>query len=367
VPNRILIIKPSALGDIVLALPALTSLRKSFPEAHITWFVRLEFAPLLSCASHLDDIIIFDRIYLGKWFYNHRAFMALMRLASQLRRKQFDLVIDLQGLLRSALFAWFTGCNKRFGMMTAREFATVFYTHKIPQDTDSIHVIDYYNKIISAAGATTAIYDYGLRPTPHATENIKSLLARNGVSNNEYIVLVPCATHLFKQWPAYNFAALADKIASRFSLPIIAVGTEQEKRIIEKMKSLANVPILNFAGLTNLPQLIALLDGAELVVSNDTGPGHIAAAMGVPLVLIYGQTNPRRTKPYKRADAFVAIEAYDRGDKIISSDQKHSIQAVTIDQVFQKVACQLKQTTGTSKYSLKSMLFQTQKALDGIT
>ena len=131
--RRILIIKPSALGDVVMVLPVLSSIRKSFPDAYIAWFIRPEFAPLLDENKNLDEIIIFDRKLLGKWWLRPKAFVALIRLIRKLHSEKFDLVIDFQGLFRTALFAWFTGCKKRIGMQTAREFATCFYTKKIPQ------------------------------------------------------------------------------------------------------------------------------------------------------------------------------------------------------------------------------------------
>ena len=346
--KRILIIKPSALGDIVLALPALASLRASFPDARICWFIRPEHAPLLDNVDSIDDIILFDRKLLGKWWHNPKAFAALIRLIARLRRAKFDLVIDLQGLLRTALFAWLSGCKKRFGMEESREFAAVFYTHKIPQDTDSIHVIDHYQKIVSAAGASTKSWDFNLAPTGQATDIIASLSADHNIRPDRYAVFVPGSTHASKCWPVENFAALAEKITSQFDLSIIAVGISAEKPLVQRLMSRSNVPIADFTGLTDIPQLIALLKGAKLVVSNDTGPGHIAAALAVPIVLIFGTTNPVRISPYQRPHSIAAVEADKRGREIESSDPRHAIEAVTVDEVFEKVTIQLKPETRNS-------------------
>ena len=339
--RRILIIKPSALGDIVLALPVLSSLRKSFPEAHIAWFIRPEFAPLLDENKNLDEIIIFDRKLLGKWWFSPKAFVALIRLIRKLRGEKFDLVIDLQGLFRTALFAWFTGCRKRVGMQTAREFATGFYTKKIPQDSASIHVIDYYQKIAAAAGAATISYDYNLAPLPQAVESVNRLLAGHNLTGRKYAVLVPGSAHAYKCWPRENFARLAEKIAEQFNLDIIAVGTTDEKTIIENINSLANVRVINMAGKTDIPQLIALLNGAQIVISNDTGPGHIAVALGAAIVMIFGSTNPARIGPYKRPGAIAAVDPYGRSHKIESNDSAHRIETIGVDEVFRKVAAQL--------------------------
>jgi len=236
--KRILIIKPSALGDIVLALPALASLRASFPDARISWFIRPEYAPLLAGASGIDDVFLFDRKLLGKWWYNR-------------------------------------------------------------------------------------------------------LLTEHGVRSDRYAVFVPGSAHVSKCWPVQNFAALADEITSRFDLSIIVIGTSAEKPLVRKLKSASNVQIADFAGLTDIPQLTALLNGAKVVVSNDTGPGHIAAALGVPVVIIFGATNPARISPYRRPNTVAAVEPDKRGSQIKSSDPRHAIEAVTVEHVLEKVTYQL--------------------------
>ncbi len=340
-PKNILILKPSALGDIVLALPALASLRASFPEAKITWFVRPEFAPLLKGVPNLDDIIIFDRKLLGKWWCCPKAFAALVKLITKLRREKFNLVIDLQGLLRSAIFSWFTGCKKRFGTKKARELASIFYTHKVSLGGNTPHVIDCYEKMITAAGASKVTHNYDLSPTPEAVESVTKLLAEYELTYGNYIVFIAGAAHIHKCWPPKHFAALAEQINAEFALPIIAIGTKTEKQIIENIKANTNVPIADFAGLTDIPQLIAILSGARLTVTNDTGPGHIAVALGKPVVMIFGPTNPARIKPYGCENAIVAINPNKRGSEIDSSNPIYAIEAVSVDLVFEKVAWHL--------------------------
>ncbi len=338
--NNILIIKPSSLGDIVLALPALSALRNSFPESKISWFVRPEFAPLLKNHPHLTEIIPFDRKFLGKAWYHPRAFASLLSLILRLRRSRFDAVIDLQGLFRTASLSWLSGCRKRFGMTTAREFGHIFYTHKIAQDRNCIHLVDYYLKIVQTAGACENQVQFLLPVDSAAADSVKKLLKTNGI-NGAYAVFVPTSAHSDKCWPAERFAALADRVSKQFGLSIIATGTASEKGAVEELGNLANVPIANFAGATCLSELIALLKQARLVVSNDTGPGHIAAALGVPVVLIFGRSNPARVAPYGRPNCVAAVEPDDRGFKADSTDPKHDIKAVTVDEVYQKVCEQL--------------------------
>jgi len=343
--KNILIIKPSSLGDIVLALPALSALHKCFSDAKISWLVRPEFAPLLENHPHLTNVLLFDRKFLGKAWFHPRAFASLLSLIRLLRRSKFDAVIDLQGLFRTASLAWLTGCKKRFGMANARELAHIFYTHKIDQNQDCVHLVDYYLKITQALGTSELAVQFVLPADPAALNSVDRILASHGVNANNYAVLVPSSAHKNKCWPIERFAALADKISSQFGLSIVASGAAVEKGIIESLKKLANVPIANLAGLTNLSELIALLKAAKLVVSNDTGPGHIAAALGTPLVLIFGQSNPARVAPYGRSECVAAIEPDSRGLNLKSTDRKHDIKAVTVDKVYQKVCEQIEQKT----------------------
>lgn len=338
--KKILIIKPSALGDVALSLPVLSSLRASFPDAEIAWFVRKEFAPLLECVEGLDEIIIFDRKLLGKWWCDRKAFSSLINLIKLLRKRKFDLVIDLQGLFRAGLFGWLTGSNRRFGMKDVREFADIFYTDKV-STSDCVHLIDCHEKILTAVGASQIRYDFNVTAAPQAKAATEELLAGHGLSGQKYAVFVPGAAHACKCWPGEYFAELGEKISSQFGLKIATVGTGTDKRLIKKIKAHSKVPITDFAGLTDIPSLVALLEGAELVVSNDTGPGHIAAALGRPIVMIFGPTNPGRVGPYKKANTVAAIDEFDRGRIVDSVDAKHSIEGVGVELVFEKVVCQL--------------------------
>ena len=336
-PSRILIIKPSALGDIALTLPVLASLRASFPDAHITWFIRPEFAPLLENIAALDDVIIFNRKHLGKWWCNPRQFAALMRLFAELRKGRFDLVVDLQGLFRTAFFTWLTGSPRRFGMKTAREFATLFYTDKIDPDDDSVHVIDYHRKILAAAGARTITNDSNLFPTTKAPERVRQLLKDHNAGLRDYGVFVTGSAHASKCWPVEKFAALADRISRRFDVDIIAAGVAAEKPTIARLVELASAGVVDLAGCTDIPTLIALLAGARLVVSNDTGPAHIACAMDVPVIIIFGPTNPARICPYAKPHAVAAIDPDTRGNDIDSKDPRYRINAVPVETVFAQV------------------------------
>ncbi|MHC4368637.1 MAG: glycosyltransferase family 9 protein [Planctomycetota bacterium] len=223
----------------------------------------------------------------------------------------------------------------------ARVRTHFFYTHKIHQDMDCAHLVDYYLKMVRTAGASDISAEFVLPQTFEAVESVAGLLTSHEVADDSYAVLIPGSAHKDKCWPTGRFAQLADKITAQFGLSIVATGTEPEAGEVEKLKNEAHVPIANLAGKTSLRELIILLGKARLVVSNDTGPGHIAAAAGVPLVLMFGRSNPVRVAPYGRKECVVAIDPEGRGLDINSTDPRHDIKAISVDQVYDKVCRQI--------------------------
>jgi heptosyltransferase-1 len=339
--KNILIIKPSALGDIVMALPALSALRRSFPDARISWLVRTVFAPLLKNHPCLNETILFDRKYLGKSWRSPAAFGSLLSFLKQLKQTDYDVVFDFQGLFRTAFFAWRTGCPNRFGMANAREFGHIFYTDKIKQGPDTVHLVDYYLKIVRTAGAGQTDVEFILPEDKEAVDSVRGLLTSHGLEPGNFVVIVTGSAHEDKCWPVERFAQLADKVSSHFNIPVVATGSAGEIPTIEKLQNLTRVPVVSFAGQTSLGELIELLRFSKLVVSNDTGPGHIAAALGKPVVLIFGRSNPARVAPYGRMECVAAVEPLNRGLKADSFDPKYAIEAVTFSEVYKKVCGQI--------------------------
>ena len=339
--RNILIMKPSALGDIVQALPALSALRRSFPDSEISWLIRPEFTPLIENHPHLTRVIHFDRKFLSKMLYNPAALAAFFRLCRQLRHNSFDAVFDFQGLFRTAFLARVSGCKKRFGLADAQEFSRLFYTHRIQKPPDSPHVVDYYMNLVRAAGAADLEVEFTLPRDAAAEKSVKRLLAANGITSQRYAVLVPGSAHADKCWPIDRFTELAGTLSSKHDLSVIAAGGPSEAPLVQSLLQSADVPITNLVGRTSLAGLIALLRDASLVVSNDTGPGHIAAALGRPIVMIFGRSNPARVAPYGRDNTIVAIDPKGRGPLPDSRNPIHNIRLITLDDVYQKVQMQI--------------------------
>ncbi|MGE5293672.1 MAG: glycosyltransferase family 9 protein [Solirubrobacterales bacterium] len=356
--ENILIIKPSSLGDIVMALPALSMLRRNFPQTKITWLIRPEFAPIIEGHPHLDEIILFDRKTLAKAWHQPAAFKQLMDLIGCLRRGRFDAVLDLQGLFRTASLAWLSGCKKRFGPVWRKEFAHLFYTTTVVPRLEWVHVIDTYRKLIEAMGGRDLGVEFVLPAKPAAAASAQELLSRcrvgsqptrspNGCGRNAwgktppYAVIIPGSAQVSKCWPADRFAALSDRLASEHGLSVVATGGKSESPMIDQIRSLAKHPIANLAGQTSLPELVEVLRQARLVVTNDTGPGHIAGALGRPLVMMFSWSNPLRVGPYGRPECIVGHDVQSRGLAIKSRDPHHAVGHITFDEVYAKVVEQL--------------------------
>jgi len=335
--KNILLIKPSALGDIVMALPALSSLRRSFPEARITWLIRPEFAPLIEGHPHLDEIMFFHRKRLGKAWRHPGAMGDLMSLLGGLRRSHFDAVLDLQGLFRTGILAWLSGSSRRFGPIWGREFAHHFYTDTVPPSLDWVHVIDYNAKLLEAMGASDRRIEFVLPARPQA----QAVLSRHDLAPQRYAVLVPGSAQLSKCWSAERFGDLADKLAAEPGLSVVAVGGRGETPMIERIRHRATCRVTGLAGQTSLPELVEILRHARIVVSNDTGPGHIAAALDRPLVMMFSWSNPLRVGPYNRSECVVARDLETRGLAVKSTDPAHAIDRITVDEVYERVTQQL--------------------------
>jgi len=340
--KNILIVKPSALGDIIMALPALSALRKRFPHAKITWLVRPEFADILRAHPLVDEVILFDRKFLGKAWHNIKALSAIFSLIKKLRNSHFDLTVDLQGLFRTAGLCWLSGAKKRFGMADGREFAPIFYTKKVTSTNDTIHMVDYYLKVVQAAGADISQVDYAITENHQADQAVDKLLQKNNLIAGNYIVLMPGSAHQDKCWPPERFAAVADKIKDEFNIPVVVVGSPSEKPLCATLALAAKTNVINLAGQTNISELVSLIRSAKLAITNDTGPGHIAVALAVDVVFLFGPSNPARIGPYKKDDSYIAVHADSWKREFRSTDPKYNITAITVEQVYEKVSQKLK-------------------------
>jgi lipopolysaccharide heptosyltransferase I len=308
-PRRIGLIKPSALGDIVHALPVLTALRRRFPTAHITWIVNRAYEPLLRGHPHLDGTLAFDRGAMRRGYWSGlRVFGGFL---GEIRRQQFDLLLDLQGLLRTGLMTVASGASRRVGLATAREGAAWLYTDRIAvPDFDGTHAVDRYWLIAAALGAGDGPREFHLALDDDAKRWAAEAMAGRP---RPWLAVGPGSRWLTKRWPPEHFAELARRTQAAFGGTVVLIGTADEAPLAAQFAERLAGPVIDFTGRTTLPQLAALLATVDAMAANDTGPLHLAAALGRPVVAPYTCTKAARTGPYGPAGFAVESRVWCQG------------------------------------------------------
>ncbi len=307
--DRILIIKPSSFGDVIHALPVLHGLRHRYPKARISWLVAHICAGLLENHPALDEIIRFDRKRYGRLGRSLSVSIEFMEFVNDIRARRFDLVIDLQGLFRSGFLAFASGASTRIGFAQAREFAPLFYTHRLSCRDPEMHAVDRNYLVARTLGFEDVPLAFDLPMSVLAQERAQAILAAVGVSpQDSYILMGPGTRWETKIWPAAHFAQLARRIRQELGYRVALIGMESEVDVARNVEQLAGDAVVNLAGKTNLSELIALIERSEAVVMHDSGPMHLAGALGKPMVALYGPTSPQRTGPYRRGESVVRLE-----------------------------------------------------------
>jgi heptosyltransferase I len=292
-PARVCIIKPSSLGDVVHALPILAALRGRWPSAHLAWVVSHPFQEVLRNHTDLDELIVYDRTRRG---IDHLGIGATGSLFRKLRQGRFDLTIDLQGLLRSALMSAATMARVRVGIADAREGARWFYTDLVKAPRLGVHAVERVQRVAHALDADASQPRFNLPIAETDLQWARKVLA--GVQPPR-IVLNLGARWETKRWPPEKFAELARRAVHELGAGLIAVGAPGDRPIVDQLlQRMGHVPVLDLCGRTSLLQLAALAAESDLMISNDTGPLHLAAAAGARVVGIYTCTSPKLTGPF---------------------------------------------------------------------
>lgn len=301
--QRILIIKPSSFGDVIHALPVLNGLRQRYPHAEISWLVATSCAGLLEHHPSLDEVIPFDRRRYGLIGRNFRITVEFLAFVQALRDRRFDLVVDLQGLFRSGFMAIAAGAAVRVGFDNAREFAWMFYTHRVTLPSRDMHAVDRNYLVGRTLGFAHVPVRFDLPVRDDARIRVREKLAAEGIAPGDpYALMGPGTRWETKRWPAERFASLARMLRNERGLPVVLIGMADEAEVARDVAERAGVPVANLAGQTGLADVIALVDGAAVVIMHDSGPMHLATALGKPMVAIYGPTSPVLTGPYHRPE-----------------------------------------------------------------
>jgi len=302
--TRFLIVRLGALGDVVHAIPVAAALRRAFPSARIDWLVSAKHREILDLVPVIDRrLVINDRS-------DASGGASLVGAVGELRRAGYDVAIDLQGLIKSALLARSSGAARVVGFASsyARErFARLFYTEAFDPGRGGIydpretrHVVDINLALLQTLGITSASAEFPI-------EIVDSPAARNAAqqTRGRYALLNPGAAWPNKRWPPARFAAIASILRERYALTSVVLWGPGEQALAGEVAAAADGAAI-VSPPTTIADLVALARGAALMISGDTGPTHVAAAVGTPIIGIYGPTRPSRNGPLSPRDVTVS-------------------------------------------------------------
>jgi lipopolysaccharide heptosyltransferase II len=286
---KILILKPSSLGDVVHAIPVLRNLKLAYPSAEIYWWISAELSSLLESDPDLTGLFLFHRKKAESPFF----WPSLAKEYRRMRRMGFTHVIDLQSLARSGITAWLANGEVTIGLDDPREGASTFYDIRVPRPSAHTHAVDWYLQVLRYFNIRPHFDFEWLPQRPAAVAKLQ----REGLQADR-IILNPGARWENKRWPAEYFRELIGLLSRRFpQTQLVLLGGKSDYQISEAIRN-GNHSTLDLTGRTNLWEMIEVIRGARVMVTNDTGPMHIGAAVGTPLVPIFGPTEPMRTGPY---------------------------------------------------------------------
>jgi lipopolysaccharide heptosyltransferase I len=302
---RFLIIRLSSVGDIVHALPAVAALGRTYPQAIIHWAVEDRYAALLEGNPFVRQVIKLDTLGWRERLTSGDTLREILRSYSRLQESSYDTAIDMQGLLKTGLLAWVSRSRKRIGFegkWLREPAARVFYTHRVSPEGRK-HIIEINLSLVETLGARSGTWEFPLPGTAEDQAVIQGQLERLGVT--EYIIVNPGGGWKAKRWSPENYAEAIHRLAAELPFHILLTGSQQEEGLVREILAMAGTPRAKWFPST-LVQFIVLARGAKLLIGGDTGPLHLAAAVGTPLVAVFDSCDPlntpERNGPYNPAD-----------------------------------------------------------------
>jgi lipopolysaccharide heptosyltransferase I len=299
---KVLILKPSSLGDVIQALPVARLIKRHLPHSEIYWWVDAGLAPLIEGDPDLAGVIRFIR---RGWSRpeNLRQFVRDLRW---MREQHFDWVIDLQSLARSGAVAWLANGKKLVGLDEPREGARGFYDVAVQRPSWHTHAVDWYLRTLPALDVPVTTGFNWIPEHPHVATAVRE---KWPVGNSRWVLLQPGARWENKRWPVENFIAVAKQLsAGDPALRFAVLGGRDDAPAGAAISAALPGRCLDLTGKTSLPEMIEWVRLGTLMITNDTGPMHVAAALRKPLVAIFGPTAPERTGPYGQLESVVRID-----------------------------------------------------------
>lgn len=343
---KILILRLSSLGDILHALPALADLRSSLPGAKIDWLVGKKARFLLSAIRGIDEIFVLDTDALARFPFERPAWGAFRDLIKNLRSRRYDCSLDFQGLLKTALLAFVSGSRARLGFSKglAREYpAHWFYNQALEKPEKPVHVLTLNRMLAGLAGARPASAPLDFIVPEEDSRYVDGLLEKERL--RDFVVINPGGGWPTKRWQAERYGALAARIEAELGLRAAVTTGPGEEDLYRRMADPSSRSLPCHLPVSFL-QLVPLLRRCRLFIGGDTGPFHLACALGTAVVGILGPTSPVRNGPWNEADEVVAHTlpcsfCYGR-----TCPTKNECMDIPVDEVFDAVARRLEKKGG---------------------
>ena len=302
---NILIVKLSAIGDVIHTLPALNAVRKQYPDAHITWLVEEAAYDVIKGHKALDRIIVSKRKTWLKGLAGRSCLKNIREACSfikHLRDTRYDLILDFQALLKSGILIGLARGGRKIGFdkgMEHQEHSYIFLNERSKPVDMEVHALTRGMMLLEAIGIRSSEVEYNIYISDQDRDAANDLLMHCGIKTPELLVAInPIAKWETKLWDNLKFSNLADRLINQANADVIFTGGQEDSEAIEDIISNMKAKAVNFAGKTDLKTLAALYEKASTVVSTDTGPMHLAAAIGTPVVALFGPTAPWRTGPF---------------------------------------------------------------------
>jgi len=306
---NILIIRLSSIGDVIHALATVAPLKARFPDCSITWVIEEEAAGLVDCYQGIDRILVSHRKQwlkdLSRWRLTQAA-RGILGFVRDLRQDHYDLVLDFQGLFKSGVLAFLARGTKKIGYSNAREFSRIFYTETAPAPDFHDHAINRHLSLLRGLGVDGKPEPFSSFFNAEDRESLENVMEQEQISRQmPFVCIHPCAKWPTKLWAPEKVARLCDLLQSECCCQVLIVGGAGERQRLQHMCSQARTQVINLSGKTTLRELACLVSQSVLMISMDSGPMHLACAVGTPVVALFGPTAPWRTGPFGTQDSII--------------------------------------------------------------
>ena len=291
--NRVLIRGTNWIGDVIMSLPAISAVRKTLPDAEISVLSKPWVADIYRLSPDVDEVIPFQSPG------DHDGITGKLRLACEIKEKNFDIALLLQNAIEAAIIAWLARIPVRAGYNSDGRGFLLTHSVQRTREIREIHQVDYYLEMVKALGFHGEKENIRLKIQDDLKRRAEELrLQHNITSKGPLVGMAPGANYgPAKMWYPERFAAVADRLADEFSAEVMLFGSQKDRERTNLVKGHAQHKLIDMAGETGLAEAIALIAGCDLFISNDSGLMHLAGALDVPLVAIFGSTNPVATSP----------------------------------------------------------------------